>query len=55
MENDEDGNYDTKTNINLIKSGDYGFPINYNSKYLINNYEYSNNENEKKEIETVIL
>ncbi len=55
IENDEDGNYDTKTNVGLIKSGDYGFPINYNSKYLINNYEYSINESEKKEIEKIIL
>ena len=55
MENDEDGNHDTKTNVGLIKSGDCGFPINYNSKYLISNYEYSTNENEKKEIEKVIL
>jgi hypothetical protein len=48
MENDEDGNYDSKSNINSIKSGDYGYPINYNSKYSINNYEYLRNENKKR-------
>lgn len=55
MENDEDGNYDTNTNINSIKSGDYGYPIKYNSNYLINNYDYITNEKEKKEIESIIL
>lgn len=55
MKNDEDGNYDTQTNVGLIKSCDYGYPVNYNSKYLINNYEFCNNENKKKDIETAIL
>jgi len=55
MENDEDGNNDTSANIDSIKSGDYGFPINYNSKYLIGDYEYSDNLNQKQEIESIIL
>ncbi len=54
-ENDDDGNHDAKTNINLVKSGDYGYPIDYNSKYSVDYYEYSSNEKEKQEIESVIL
>lgn len=55
MENDDDGNLDTSTNIKLVKSGDYGYPVKYNSKYSVDSYEYSCNEQEKKEIEKIIL
>ena len=54
FENDDDGNYDGSTNSQLIQSGDYGFLISYKSKYNIKNYEYSNKEDEKTALETII-
>lgn len=54
-ENDDDGNYDTKTNIELIKSGDYGYPITYESQYSISDYEFTSNLDVKEQIENIIL
>ena len=53
-ENDEDGNYDDITNGQLIKLGNYGIPITYESKYNIKDYEYSDKENEKTALENII-
>jgi hypothetical protein len=53
-ENDDDGNNNTETNIELVKSGDYGYPITYDSKYSLNNYEYSSDLGFRKQIENLI-
>ena len=53
-ENDEDGNYDCTINGQLIKSGDYGFPITYESKYYIKDYEYNDKKDIKKSLENII-
>ena len=54
LENDEDNNYDYKTNINLIESGNYGMPLKYISKLSLNNYDLLN-DFEKKELENIII
>ena len=48
MENDADTNYDSETNIKLIKSGDYGFCLDYNSVYSISDLDFENNEKIKE-------
>lgn len=53
-ENDDDGNYDGITNGQLVKSGDYGIPITYESKYYIKDYEYNDKEDIKKSLENII-
>lgn len=52
MENDDDYNYEAEENINLIKSGDYGYVIEYVSKYTIK--EYPDNETESNAIKQII-
>lgn len=54
LENDEDYNYDYKTNINMIESGDYGMPIRYTSKISVNRYDILD-DNERKELENIII
>ena len=54
-ENDDDGNNNTETNIELVKSGDYGYPIKYDSNYSLNDYEYSSDVGFRKQIENLIL
>ena len=55
IENDADANYDFETNIKSIKSGDYGFCLDYNSKYSISDLDFENNEKIKEEIQSIIL
>lgn len=54
LENDEDYNFDYKTNIELIESGNYGMPLKYTSKLSINNYD-SLDDYERKELENIII
>jgi hypothetical protein len=54
-ENDDDNNYNMETNIDLIKSGDYGYPVVYESKYSLNEYEYSSDLSLKQQLENLIL
>lgn len=55
FENDEDGNYDNETNIEHIKSGNYGYPISYETKYSFRDYEYTSDDKIKKDIENLII
>ncbi len=52
MENDDDYNYDAKQNIEFIKSGDYGYVIEYKSNYTIK--EYFDNETETDAIKQIV-
>jgi hypothetical protein len=55
FENDDDGNNNYETNVELIKSGDYGYPNEYESNFLLNDYEYTTNLETKRKLEDIIL
>jgi hypothetical protein len=52
MENDDDWNYSNEQNIESIKSGDYGYHLTYQSKYIIS--EYPDSETESDAIKQII-
>jgi len=54
LENDEDYNYDYKTNINMIESGDYGMPLRYTYKISVNRYDILDDD-ERKVLEDIII